>query len=119
MTQRVNTAGDRLPLLITIGIFVVLLACLPLAMMLDDAHDEDRPLFQDMLNMQVLQTAVVANKQRPVDVTVSDGESVEVGAGEFTASPGVTIVVRAVDHNSFCISGSNDLGVTSPERCSS
>ena len=36
-------------MLITIGVFVVLLACLPLARMLDASLDDDRPVFQDVL----------------------------------------------------------------------
>lgn len=117
MNQRVPTQGDRLPLLITIGVFVVMLACLPLVWMLDADIDEDRPMYQDMLRMQNLQALNVVNEGRPEDVTATDGEAVKVGASEFTASPGVTVVVRAVDENSFCVSASNDLGEKA-ERCS-
>lgn len=117
VNQRVPTQGDRLPLLITIGVFVVMLACLPLVWMLDADIDEDRPMYQDMLRMQNLQALNVVNEGRPEDVTATDGEAVKVGASEFTASPGVTVVVRAVDENSFCVSASNDLGERA-ERCS-
>ncbi|WP_157953231.1 hypothetical protein [Nocardioides allogilvus] len=117
MNQRVPTQGDRLPLLITIGVFVVMLACLPLVWMLDADIDEDRPMYQDMLRMQNLQALNVVNEGRPEDVTATDDEVVKVGGSEFTASPGVTVVVRAVDENSFCVSASNDLGEKA-ERCS-
>lgn len=120
VNDRPDAAGDRLPLYLTIGVFVLLLACLPLARMIDSSHDEDRPLYQDMLAMQTMQAQLVANKERPVEVSVSDGETVEVGKNKtFTVSSGVTIEVRVVDHDSFCVSGHNDLGATSPERCSS
>ena len=105
-------------MLITIGAFVVLLACLPLARMLDASLDDDRPVFQDVLLMQTYQVANIANDGRPVEATVSDGESVEVGSHTFVASPGVTVVVRATGKNSFCVSASNDDGVKSQERCS-
>lgn len=118
MNQRLSTPGDRLPLFITIGVFVVMLACLPLVFMMDADHDEDRPMYQDMLRMENMQNALVANDQRPVPATVSDGESVTVGAKDFVASAGVTVVVRATDKNSFCVSASNDLGMTVEEQCS-
>lgn len=118
MNQRASTSGDRLPLLITIGVFLVMLACVPLVLMLDDNIDEDRPMYLDLLRMQDYQAAHIANDGSPVETTVSDGENVEVGAEEFEASPGVTIVVRATDSNSFCVSASNDLGEEA-ERCSS
>ena len=118
MNQGASTRGDRLPLLIAIGGFVVMLACLPLVMMLDDNVDEDRPMFQDMLRMQDFQALHIANGGRPVETTVSDGAGVEVGAQEFIASRGVTVVVRATDQDSFCVSASNDLGEKAPERCS-
>jgi hypothetical protein len=117
VTQRATTRGDRLPLLITIGVFVVMLACLPLVWMLDDDLDEDRSMYQDMLRMQTYQAAHIANDGRPVEAKVSDGESVEIGSKEFVASPGVTVVVRATDKNSFCVSASNDLGEKASERC--
>lgn len=104
-------------MIITIGVFVVMLACLPLAMMLDAGLDEDRPVYEDVLRMQTYQAAAVPIGG-PVETTVSDGESVMVGANEFVASPGVTVVVRAVDEDSFCVSASNDHGVQSEEHCS-
>lgn len=118
MNQRARIPGDRLPLLITVGVFVAMLACLPLVRMLDADLDEDRPLFQDIARMQDYQVAHLANDGRPVEATVSDGQSVMVGSKEFVASPGVTVVVRATDTTSFCVSGSNDQGVTSQEHCS-
>jgi hypothetical protein len=117
VNQRATTTGDRLPLLITIGVFVVLLACLPLVWMLDGNIDEDRPMYQDMLRMQNFQAIHVANDGRPVETTVSDGQKVDVGAQVFVASPGVTIVVRAIDKNSYCVSASNDHDEKASERC--
>ena len=119
MNQRATTTGDRLPLFITIGVFIVLLACLPLVRMLDANIDEDRPMFQDMLRMQTFQALHIANDGRPVEATVTDGEKIDVGAKEFIASPGVTIVVRATGKTSYCVSASNDLGAKAAERCTS
>ncbi len=118
MNQRASISGDRLPLFITIGIFVLMLLCLPLVLNLARDLDDDRPMYQDMQLMLSYQAAHIANEGRPVETTVSDGESVTVGANEFTASPGVTVVVRATDKDSFCVSASNDHGVKSPEHCS-
>jgi hypothetical protein len=118
VTQRATTPGDRLPLLITIGVFVVMLACLPLVWMLDADLDEDRPMYHDMARMLTYQTAHIAGGGSPVETTVSDGELVKVGAEKFTASSGVTVVVRATDQDSFCVGASNDLGEKATERCS-
>ncbi|WP_310530025.1 hypothetical protein [Nocardioides sp.] len=119
MNERATTPGDRLPLLITVGVFVVMVAFLPLVWMLDRGLEDDRPMYQDMLRMQTYQAAHIANGGRPVEATVSDGGSVKVGSNDFVASPGVALVVRAVDGNSYCISASNADGLKSPEHCSS
>lgn len=118
MTKRATSPGDRVPLLITIGVFLVMLACLPLVWMLDEDLDEDRSMYEDMLRMQTYQAEHIDNDGRPVETTVSDGKSVEVGAEKFIASPGVTVVVRAIDEDSYCVSASNDRGKKASERCS-
>lgn len=118
MNQRASNPGDRLPLLITIGVFVVMLACLPLVLMLDDNVDEDKSMYEDLFHMQTFQADHVFSGGAPVETTVSDGEKVKIGGATFQASPGVTTVVKAVDQDSFCVSVSNDLGEKA-ERCSS
>lgn len=117
MKQSASNPGDRLPLLITIGIFVVMLACLPLVLMLDDNIDEDRPMYHDLHLMELYQAAHVAGAAPPVEGTVSDGEEMVVGAQTFEASAGVTVAVRATDIDSFCVAVSNELGEKA-ERCS-
>lgn len=117
MNQSASNPGDRLPLLITIGIFVVMLACVPLVLMLDNNIDEDRPMYQDLLRMQTYQSDHIFNGGSLVETTVADGETVEVGAKPFEASAGVTIVVRATDSDTWCVTASNDLGEKA-ERCS-
>jgi hypothetical protein len=112
-----QVSGDRLPMLITLGVFLVLLACLPLALMLDHSVDGDRPMFHDMERMAQLQTAYVATGQPPVEADLTDGESVMIGTTEFVVSEGVTLAVRATDGDDFCISASNSAGASS-ERCS-
>lgn len=118
MTSPANGTGDRLPLLITIGVFVAMLACLPLAMLYDDDIDRQRPMYLDMLRMQTLQDQQVASGLPPVAVEIADGEAVEVAGVEFVASPEVTVVVRAVDADSYCVRVSNADGEESNERCS-
>ncbi|UUZ59069.1 hypothetical protein [Nocardioides sp. B-3] len=117
MNQSASNPGDRIPLLITIGIFLAMLACVPLVLMLDDNIDEDRPMYRDLQRMQTYRAAHVANDGSPVEVTVSEGEVVEIGASAFETSPGVTIRVRATDKDSFCVTASNDSGEKA-ERCS-
>lgn len=110
-------SGDRLPLLITIGVFVVMLACLPLAFRLDAAIDGDRPMYHDMERMQGLQAAYIATGQPPVETQLRGGQSVVIGETEFVASDGVTLSVRTTEDGSFCVSASNEEGASS-ERCS-
>ena len=111
-------SGDRLPFLITVGVFVVMLACLPLVLRVDAEIDGDRPMYLDMERMLNLQTGYVATTgQPPVETRLSGGESVVIGETEFVASDGVTLNVRTTDEGSFCISANNQEG-TSSERCS-
>lgn len=112
-----QVSGDRLPLLITTGVFVVLLACLPLVLRLDNGVDGDRAMYHDMERMAGLQTAYVDTGQPPVEAQLSDGQSVMIGIEEFVVSDGVRLTVRATDEDDFCISASNSEGARS-ERCS-
>lgn len=112
-----RASGDRLPLLVTVGVFVVMLACLPLVLMVDGAIDGDRPMYHDMERMAGLQETLVATGRPPVEGQVSGGESLEIGAKPFVASDGVTLTVRATDEDDFCITASNADGAEA-ERCS-
>lgn len=117
MKRSAQGSGDRLPLLITVGVFIVLLACLPLVLRLDDVVDSDRPMYHDMEQMLGLQAAYVATGAPPIEARLEGGQSVMIGEKEFTTSGGVTLVVRAVAKDSFCISATNQHGAKS-ERCS-
>jgi len=109
--------GDRLPLLITAAVFVVLLACLPPVLRLDNGLDSDRPMYQDMERMRALQSIYIATGQPPVETKLRDGDAVMIGTTEFIVSDGVTLTVRATKDDAFCISASNQDG-TKSKRCS-
>lgn len=117
MKRTPQVSGDRLPLLITIVVFVVMLGCLPLVLMLDTGIDGDRPMYHDMDDMERLQSTYIATGQPPVEVQLSDGQSVTIGETEFTVSNGVTLTVRTTQDYSFCITARNEEGATS-KRCS-
>ncbi len=117
MTRKPEAAGDRLPLLITIGLFVVMLASLPLVLRLDDGVDADRPMYLDVERMKNLQTSYVATGESPIEATLSGGESVSIGKSKFITSDGVTLTVRATEKDGFCISARDEEGATT-ERCS-
>lgn len=104
-------------MLITVGLFVLMLACLPLALRLDSAVDGDRPMYLDMERMKVMQTIYIATGESPVETKLGDGESVMIGKKEFTVSEGVTLAVRATQKDAFCITAHNQEGARS-ERCS-
>lgn len=118
MNQAPRVHEDRIPLLITLGVFLLALACLPLAWMADGSLEKDRPMYQDILRMQGFQALHVADGAAPIEATVADGESVEVGTQVFTPSSGVTVVVRTREDGTYCVSASNERGEKSGEHCS-
>jgi hypothetical protein len=100
--------ADNAAVLVTVGAFLLLLACLPLAMGIDERIDRDRPMYLDLSRMETLQTASVATTGAIVPVELSAGESAEVAGQEFVASEGVSVVVRDGDGEAtYCISVSN------------
>lgn len=110
---------DNATVLITIGAFLLLLGCLPLALRLDDSIDRDRPMYTDMASMAVLQDTNLAATGRVVPVDLSGGESARIGEAEFVASEGVSIAVRGLDDDTaYCITASNQYGVQAQEQCS-
>lgn len=109
-------SSDRLPILITAGVFVVMAACVPLVLRLDDAIDADRAMYHDMESMLGLQNAYIATGEPPIEVDLADGESVMIGERKFTVSPGVALTLRATDGDAFCIIASTDEGAAS-QRC--
>lgn len=116
MKRSSQVSGDRLPVLITLAVFLVLVACLPVVRWLDTGIDSDRPMYHDMERMQGLQAAYIATGEPPVEVELREGESVDIGATEFTVSDGVTLAVRAEEGYAFCVVASNEDGATA-ERC--
>ena len=111
--------ADNASVLITVGAFVLLLACLPLAVRLDESIDANRPMYADLSRMTALQDANLVANGTVVPVELSGGESVQVGEQEFVASDGVSIVVRGVDDDTaYCITVSNEHGEESDEHCS-
>jgi hypothetical protein len=111
--------ADNASVLITAAAFVLLLACLPLALRLDDSIDRNRPMYDDLSRMALMQDANLLANGTVVPVELSGGESVMVGEQEFVASDGVSVVVRGVDDDTaYCITTSNQYGEQSQEHCS-
>jgi hypothetical protein len=67
----------------------------PVAVLLDSVLDRVKPMYADRAEMLWLQSQNVKVTGQAVPVELSPGESVEVGGESFTASPGVTVQVRA------------------------
>jgi hypothetical protein len=110
---------DNASVLITIAAFVLLLACLPLALRLDEGIDRDRPMYTDLSRMATLQNASLVTTGAAVPVELSGGETAEIGEQEFVASEGVSIVVTGVDDDTgYCISVSNEHGASKDDYCS-
>lgn len=105
--------------LITVGAFVLLLMCVPLALRLDENIDRNRPMYSDLSRMTSLQEANLAVTGSVVPVELSGGESAMIGEAEFVASDGVSVVVRGVEGDTaYCITTSNEYGEQSQEHCS-
>lgn len=110
---------DNASVLITIAAFVLLLACLPLALRLDESIDRDRPMYTDLSRMATLQNASLVTTGAVVPVELSGGETAEIGEQEFVASEGVSIVVVGVDGDTgYCISVSNEYDASKDDYCS-
>ena len=67
----------------------------PVAVALDSVLDRVKPMYADRAEMLWLQSQNVQVTGQSVPVELSPGESVEVAGESFTASPGVTVEVRA------------------------
>lgn len=104
--------------LITLAVFAVLLACLPLTLRLDERIDRNRPMYDDLARMTAVQAKSLAATGKVVPVQLSGGESVTIADTEYVASDGVTVDVRGVDGDTaYCIAVSNQYGAKS-EHCS-
>jgi hypothetical protein len=111
--------ADNASILITVAAFAVLLACLPLALRLDDRIDRDRPMYLDLSRMAALQNASLVATGAVVPVELSGGESADIGEQEFVASEGVSVVVRGVEGDTaYCISVRNEHGSSKDDFCS-
>lgn len=112
-----DASGDRLPFLITAAVFVLMLICIPLVLRVDDGVDTNRPMYMDMAKMQGMQQAYITTTgQPPIETKLTDGKSLTIGDNEFTPSAGVTMGVRAIKDDDYCITASNDAGAKS-QRC--
>ena len=85
MNREAIFKADNAAVLATVGAFLLLLACLPLAMGVDKRIDRDRPMYVDLSRMETLQTASVATTGAIVPVELSGGESAEVAGQEILA----------------------------------
>ena len=112
MTSRAYPPPDsrsRGPLLVLVGALALLAALLPLAWMLDGKVDGDRPLDLDRQQMAFAQHLNLLAGGEPVTGRVGPGTSKTVGERRFSASPGVTVEVRA-EGEGYCVRAIGDDG---------
>ena len=103
--------------LIAFGVVFLLIAALyPVAQRLDTDADDRKPVYENVLEMAVLQYRVVQSDGSPVPMTVAPQETVEVGGASFTAAEGVTVEVRR-DGVGYCVRGRNDDGHQTLWQC--
>ena len=103
--------------LIAFGVVFLLIAALyPVAQRLDTDADDRKPVYENVLEMAVLQYRVVQSDGGPVPMTVAPQETVEVGGASFTTAEGVTVEVRR-DGAGYCVRGRNDEGHQTRWQC--
>ena len=103
--------------LIALGVVFLLIAALfPLARQLDADADARKPLYENVMEMAVLQYRVVQAEGEPKPMTVAPEETVQVGGGSFTAAEGVTVEVRE-DGVGYCVRGSIEDGHQTRWQC--
>lgn len=114
--------GDREPLLekgflIVLGAVLLLtLALIPAAQRLDADVDGQRPLYDDVLAMAVLQYREVRDSGQPLPLTVGSEESVQVGGDTFTPADGITVEVRD-DDPGYCVRAADEDGHETDWQC--
>ncbi|WP_457208281.1 hypothetical protein [Nocardioides sp. P5_C9_2] len=110
---------DNAAVLVTLATLLLLLAALPLVLRLDESIDRNRPMYSDLSRMTLLQDASLLDTGKVVPVQLSAGESATIGAVDFVASDGVSIVVRGHDGDTaYCITVRNEHGAESDQHCS-
>ncbi len=98
------------------AVLVVLAALVPLVLAIDDRADRQRPMYQDRLEMALLQFEEADVRGEAVALTLAPGESVELAGSSFTASPGVTVAVETSE-DGYCVQASNSHGDATEWRC--
>ncbi|GAB2886397.1 hypothetical protein [Nocardioides pacificus] len=109
---------DKGFLLALVGAFALLAALTPLAMMLDDRTDRDRPMYEDVNLMMERQARHVVLYGEGEPVSLDPGESVTVADKDFTTSDGVRLRVVVGDRKGYCVSAENEHGKSTGWQCS-
>jgi hypothetical protein len=105
--------------LITAGIFLLMLVCLPLVLRIDEVVDRNRPMYTTLSRMTLAQDKSLLDTGKVVPVQLSGGESATIGTVDFVSGPGVSVVVRGLDGDTaYCVTVSNEHGAESDEHCS-
>ena len=103
--------------LIALGVVFLLIAALfPLARQLDADADARKPLYENVMEMAVLQYRAVQAEGEPEPMTVAPAETVQVGRNSFTTADSVTVEVRR-DGVGYCVRGSNEGGHRTRWQC--
>ena len=98
------------------GALVAMAALFPLARLLDDQTDRQRPMYRDVLTMAWLQYDHLRQGGGVEPVQLSGGESTTVDGQSFTTSPGVTVRVKASD-GGYCVKGWDQFGDATAWKC--
>ena len=96
---------------------VLFALALPVAVKLDSVLDRVKPMYDDRAEMLWLQSQDVQVTGKSVPVELSPGESATVAGQTFTASPGVTVEVRADEPTLPCVRVHNEHGDVSEWAC--
>lgn len=97
-------------------VFLLIAALFPLARQLDADADARKPMYENVIEMAVLQYRAVQADGEPEPMTVAPAQTVQVGRDSFTTADGVTVEVRR-DGVGYCVRGSNEEGHRTRWQC--
>ncbi len=115
MARSDESVGKGLLVAFAAGL-VCLAALFPLARVLDQRQDRQRPLYRDVLTMAWLQYDHLQKHDGPIPAELREGESTTIDGHRFTSSPGVTVRVK-VSGDGFCVRGWNQYGDVTAWQC--
>jgi hypothetical protein len=98
------------------ALLAVVAASIPVAMVVDERTDRQRPMYSDRATMAWLQFRSMEQGGVAEAMLLRDGETTTVGGQEFAPSPGVQVEVR-LQEPGYCVQAENQYGDVTSWAC--